>query len=1142
MWAPLPVGVENPAECLRKIAAAMDGPEEVRPGGRARRCSRTSPGSPRRRSSARPRACRLASRSSTSSSRTCPGPQFPLYLLGRRLEVLYPVVPLAQRQALGIAVMSYDGHLGFGLLGDYDALPDLEEIALDLKWAIAALAPRSRRAPAGQTRAPRALARRHKTKAAREDGTRVAAKPARAGDRGAATRSTRVEQAGRRRRLQVRLALCQINATVGDIAGNAERIRDGHPRRPRRGRGARRCSPSSRSPATRPRTCCSRSTSSPTPAPPCTSSPPRRTDLVAVVGFPERAEDVYNAAAVLAGGAVHAIYRKVYLPNYGVFDEQRYFQAGPAGAVHRHRRRPRRADGLRGHLGAGPARQRRGARRRDADRQHLRLALPRRQGLRARADVRPARARQPRLRRLLRARRRPGRARLRRALVRARPHRRDDRARRPVRARSCSSATSTSQAAAAARLRDASHRPAARRSERARSGAAGAAARRARRGVAGPPPVGPAPLRASRLRRSRPRSTPRSTLGLRDYVHKNGFAARRARPLRRDRLGARRLPRRRRARGRARVSAVIMPSPYSSAGHPGGRPRARPTRSASRRIELPIEPVDGTPTSDTLRAASSPAREPDLTEENLQARIRGNLLMALSNKFGWLVLTTGNKSEMSVGYTTLYGDLAGGFAVIKDVPKTLVYRLCEWRNSRRAATRRAPGLAARAHARGEPPIPGIDHRARALGRAAPRPARRGLAAALRGARPHPRGLRRARPQPRAADRAGPARGRRRARRSAWSTWPSTSAARRRPGSRSPRARSAATGACRSPTATAAERLATRRPDPRSTLRACIACTAAASSARRALRARARRVRQHAAGPADPAQHPRGADRRAATPCTGSAAPSTACAISEASDDPGGAFSVSYGDCVQGGQGTACRRCGWSPRPTTASSPAAPAPARSDRRPGRRRRRVAQEGRTIAIATGRRGRRRLRAQTRAWRGRGARTIVPINALGAPGAAAARAPSPDTGFGRNAAARAAARRRCARSADDGLRLRERGRRGSGRTAIVIRVTAQVRSASSLKRTSQTHVVRPRCRRVASACTVPAVIGRRKLVLFDRPIAISPCSSTASAVAIEAIDSAIDAYTPPCTSPAGCLISSRTGTRARTSCRENDSNSRP
>jgi NAD+ synthase (glutamine-hydrolysing) len=74
-------------------------------------------------------------------------------------------------------------------------------------------------------------------------------------------------------------------------------------------------------------------------------------------------------------------------------------------------------------------------------------------------------------------------------------------------------------------------------------------------------------------------------------------------------------------------------------------------------------------------------RPPDATEENIQARIRGNILMALSNKFGWLVLTTGNKSEMSVGYATLYGDMAGGFAVIKDVPKTLVYELAKYRNS-----------------------------------------------------------------------------------------------------------------------------------------------------------------------------------------------------------------------------------------------------------------------------------------------------------------------------------------------------------------------------------------------------------------------------------------------------------------------------
>ena len=85
--------------------------------------------------------------------------------------------------------------------------------------------------------------------------------------------------------------------------------------------------------------------------------------------------------------------------------------------------------------------------------------------------------------------------------------------------------------------------------------------------------------------------------------------------------------------------------------------------------------------------------EPNVAEENVQARIRGNVLMALSNKFGWLVLTTGNKSEMSVGYATLYGDMAGGYAVIKDVPKDLVYKLSAYVNERAArarATRSSP--------------------------------------------------------------------------------------------------------------------------------------------------------------------------------------------------------------------------------------------------------------------------------------------------------------------------------------------------------------------------------------------------------------------------------------------------------------------
>ncbi|HSR88412.1 MAG TPA: NAD(+) synthase, partial [Pontiella sp.] len=85
-------------------------------------------------------------------------------------------------------------------------------------------------------------------------------------------------------------------------------------------------------------------------------------------------------------------------------------------------------------------------------------------------------------------------------------------------------------------------------------------------------------------------------------------------------------------------------------------------------------------------------KKPGLAEENLQARIRGNLIMALSNEYGWLVLTTGNKSEMAMGYCTIYGDMAGGFAVIKDVPKTLVFELCRWRNEQNGSPVIPPGI------------------------------------------------------------------------------------------------------------------------------------------------------------------------------------------------------------------------------------------------------------------------------------------------------------------------------------------------------------------------------------------------------------------------------------------------------------------
>ena len=133
---------------------------------------------------------------------------------------------------------------------------------------------------------------------------------------------------------------------------------------------------------------------------------------------------------------------------------------------------------------------------------------------------------------------------------------------------------------------------------------------------------------------------------------------------------------------------TIMPSPYSSESTQSDA-RALADALGVERIELPIAEVMQAYERDLAEPFAG--RAPDITEENLQARIRGNLLMALSNKFGWLVLATGNKSEMSVGYTTLYGDLAGGFAVIKDVPKTLVYRLCEWRNSPAGAQARSGG-------------------------------------------------------------------------------------------------------------------------------------------------------------------------------------------------------------------------------------------------------------------------------------------------------------------------------------------------------------------------------------------------------------------------------------------------------------------
>ncbi len=131
------------------------------------------------------------------------------------------------------------------------------------------------------------------------------------------------------------------------------------------------------------------------------------------------------------------------------------------------------------------------------------------------------------------------------------------------------------------------------------------------------------------------------------------------------------------ALGPERVTTFFMPSQYTS-GQSWDDSKALTDNLGVRLVSLPIRPIFDE-FLETL-ADEFAGREPDTTEENLQARIRGNLLMAASNKFGWIVLTTGNKSEMATGYATLYGDMAGGFAVIKDVPKTLVQQLSRHRN------------------------------------------------------------------------------------------------------------------------------------------------------------------------------------------------------------------------------------------------------------------------------------------------------------------------------------------------------------------------------------------------------------------------------------------------------------------------------
>jgi NAD+ synthase (glutamine-hydrolysing) len=166
-------------------------------------------------------------------------------------------------------------------------------------------------------------------------------------------------------------------------------------------------------------------------------------------------------------------------------------------------------------------------------------------------------------------------------------------------------------------------------------------------------------------------------LGVRDYVHKNGFPgviiglsggvdSALVLAIAVDALGA------------EKVRAVMMQSPYT-AEISWVDARALASNLGVQYDEIPIG--SAVAALEGALASQFAGLALDTTEENIQARVRGTLLMALSNKTGRLVLTTGNKSEMAVGYCTLYGDMAGGFAVIKDIPKTVVYKLCTYRNS-----------------------------------------------------------------------------------------------------------------------------------------------------------------------------------------------------------------------------------------------------------------------------------------------------------------------------------------------------------------------------------------------------------------------------------------------------------------------------
>jgi NAD+ synthase (glutamine-hydrolysing) len=395
----------------------------------------------------------------------------------------------------------------------------------------------------------------------------------------------------------------------------------------------------------------------------------RTKGITALVGAPYLDADLYNACFVLADGEIAGIYRKRFLPNYGVFDEDRYFApgydllllrfgevvVGPTICEDIWQPGPPATDlalagaQLIANISASPF--------------HVGKDREREEMLRVRAQDNScfvalcnAVGGQDEL------------------LFDGNSVVIDDEGEVIARAPGFEEALLVVDvdpvAAIGRRLRDVRRRALARERDEAQTTKLELSEPRAQRKRLHPEPAQPlGDLEQMRLALE---------LGLRDYVEKNGFKAvviglsggidsALTAALAVEALGS------------DRVHGVSMPSRYSSEGTRGDAARLAASLGIDFR-ELAIEPVVESFTS--VLAEPFAGREPDLTEENLQARVRGTLLMALSNKFGWLVLATGNKSELSVGYSTLYGDLAGGFALIKDVYKTDVFRLSRWLNER----------------------------------------------------------------------------------------------------------------------------------------------------------------------------------------------------------------------------------------------------------------------------------------------------------------------------------------------------------------------------------------------------------------------------------------------------------------------------